>query len=145
MVPENGVPPGGVREADHSGDVALEIWGESREAVLVNATRGLCGLMSWSPVDTVCTRRIEVRAANFADLLVEWLSAIVLAAATHAELYESALVDRVEDGFAAGIVFGEPVDPVRHELRFDVKAATYHDLVMEHTDAGYHARVVFDL
>ena len=145
MVPRDAVPPDGVREVDHSGDVGLEIWGGSREEVLVNATRGLCGLMAWSQVDTVCTRRIEVHAGSFADLLVEWLCAVVLAAATHAELYESAHIDAVDDGFASGIIFGEPLDPGRHNLRFDVKAATYHDVLMEHSDAGYHARVIFDL
>jgi SHS2 domain-containing protein len=142
---DGGTPHGGVREIDHSGDVALEIWGATRSELLANATRGLCGLMTWSAVESVRTRRIEVRASSLPDLLVDWLSAVILAAATHAELYGHATVETAEDGFAAGLLHGAPLDPARHALRFDVKAATYHEVRFEHTAYGYHARVVFDL
>ena len=46
---------------------------------------------------------------------------------------------------ASGRVWGEAVDEARHELRFDVKAATYHGLVNDVRDSVYYARVIFDL
>lgn len=142
---ETDIPPGGVRELDHSGDVGLEVWGATRAELLENATRGLCGLMTWSPVEPVLSRPVEVHAATLADLVVDWLSAVILSAATHAELYARATVETAEEGTAKGTLHGAPLDPARHELRFDVKAATYHDIRVEHTPSGYRARVIFDL
>ncbi len=143
--PPSGPPPRGVREVDHSGDVGLEVWGASREELLANATRGLCGLMTWSRVDPVSSRAVEVRAESFGDVVVEWLSAVILAAATNAELYAGATVEAASDQFAKGMLHAAPLDPARHELRFDVKAATYHGLLVERTPRGFHAHVVFDL
>jgi SHS2 domain-containing protein len=138
-------PLDGVREIDHSGDVGLEIRAASREDMLSRATAGLCGLMTWSTVVPLSERPIEVRAANLADLLVDWLSAVILAAATHAELYAGATIESVSDELARGVLHAAPLDPSRHDLRFDVKAATYHDLLVEKTSEGFHARVIFDL
>jgi SHS2 domain-containing protein len=138
-------PDEGVREVDHSGDVGLEIWADSPAELLERATAGLCGLMTWSRVEIVTTRPIAVRAGNLTDLLVDWLSAVILTASTHAELYAHASIDRFEEGAATGTLHGAPLDAARHALRFDVKAATYHGLLVEKTDAGYHARVIFDL
>jgi SHS2 domain-containing protein len=134
-----------VREVEYSGDVALEVWGRDRAELLANATRGLCGLMTWSRVEPGSSRRIEVRAPDLTALLVDWLSAVILAAATHAELYADAAMDDVTDVHAAGALRAAPLDVARHELRFDVKAATYHDVLVEKTADGYRARVVFDL
>jgi SHS2 domain-containing protein len=138
-------PASGFREVDHSGDVGLELWGATLAELLANAARALGTLMTWSKIEPVSARRIEVRGSDPQDLLVEWLSALILACATHAELYASADVVVSEDVEASGVVFGEALDPARHALRFDVKAATYHGIMMEKTAAGYHARIVFDL
>jgi len=136
---------GGVREVEYSGDVALEVWGRDRAELLANATRGLCGLMTWSPVEPVSSRRIEVRAPDLKSLLVDWLSAVILCAATEAELYAGAAMEVATDVHAAGMLRAAPLDTARHQLRFDVKAATYHDVWVEETAAGFRARVVFDL
>lgn len=139
------VPTDGVHEIDHSGDVGLDIRGATRAELLENATRGLCRLMTWSFVEPVALRTLEVRASNFADLVVDWLSAVILSSATHAELYAGATLEVAEDGLATGTLHGASLDAARHQLRFDVKAATYHDLLVERTASGYHARVIFDL
>jgi SHS2 domain-containing protein len=138
-------PPAGFREMEHSGDVGLELWGATFADLLSNATRGLASLMTWSAIERASARRIEVQSSDVQSLLVDWLSAVILASATHAELYAAADVAVSEDVVASGVVFGEPLDPARHALRFDVKAATYHGIIVEETVCGYHARVVFDL
>jgi SHS2 domain-containing protein len=101
--------------------------------------------MTFSAVEPVRERRIEVQAESREDLLVDWLSAVILASATHGEIYAAAEVVVSEDVVASGVLFGEPLDSARHALRFDVKAATYHELLMEESDRGYHARIIFDL
>jgi SHS2 domain-containing protein len=133
------------REVDYSGDVGVEAWGASRSEVFANATRGLLGLMTWGRVDTEVLRRIEVHSSGAADVLVDWLSQVILAAAAHGEVYGDVTVERADETSAAGILRGAAFDAARHELRFDVKAATYHDLVFEATAGGFHARVIFDL
>lgn len=135
----------GFREIDHSGDIGIEAWGATARDVLKSATRGLASLMTWSAVELRVTRAITVESADAADVAVDWLSAVILCAATHGELYADADLERVDEHGASGVVRGEPLDPARHRLRFDVKAATYHDPVWEETPEGVHMRVIFDL
>jgi SHS2 domain-containing protein len=146
--PASARPAGGFQEVDHSGDVGIEAWGATRAEVLANATRGLLGLMAWSRAasrETGLTRRIAVRAGGAPELLVDWFSAVILSAATHAEVYGDVVVEHADETSATGELRGAPFDPAVHELRFDVKGATYHGLVFEQTERGFHARVIFDL
>jgi SHS2 domain-containing protein len=132
-------------EVDHSGDVAIEAWGETRERLFENATLGLLSLISSGSVGSTVERSIVVSSARPEDLLVDWLGEVIRNWSTHAEVYGSVRVDSVDEGGARGVVSGEPLDVDRHRLRFDVKAATYHDSLYETTGGEYHARVVFDL
>jgi protein archease len=132
-------------EIDHSGDVGVEAWGATRAETVENLTRGLFGLWCRGRVAPVVERAIEVHSESTADLLVDWLSEVIACAGTRGEVYGDVAVTTADERSARGVVRGERVDPARHALRFDVKAATYHGLVFESTTRGYHARVIFDL
>ena len=136
---------GGFAEIDYSGDVGIEAWGASPADVIANATRALMGLMCFSRVEPLVVRRIRVDAAAPGDVLVDWLSAVILCAATHGEVYGDVSVESADDHSATGVVRGEAVDPARHELRFDVKGATYHALHYGQTGGRWSARVILDL
>lgn len=49
-----------------------------------------------------------------------------------------------EDG-AEVIYYGEPINPSRHQLSHEVKAITYHGLVIEVTPEGVSAEVIVDI
>jgi protein archease len=135
----------GFVEIDHSGDVGVEAWGATPAEAIENLTRGLFGLWCRGRVEPVVERAIEVRSESIGDLLVDWLSEVIACAATRGEVYGEVAVSADDERSARGVVRGETIDPARHRLRFDVKAATYHGLVFESTARGYHARVIFDL
>jgi SHS2 domain-containing protein len=132
-------------EFDHSGDVGIEAWGDTHEKLFENATLGLLSLMATGPVGVVIRRELRVTSDRPSDLLVDWLSEIISTGAAHGEIYSGVRVDTIGERSAHGTVVGASVDPSRHDLRFDVKAATYHGLLYEQTRTGYHARVIFDL
>jgi SHS2 domain-containing protein len=133
-------------EIDHSGDVGIEAWGETPAALFENVTAGLLGLMSSGPHEAEVARELSASAARSDDLLVDWLGQVILAAATHGEVYSNVRLDAVEAHGARGVVRGARVGSSRRAWRFDVKAATYHRLQVEAgADGRYHAFVVFDL
>jgi SHS2 domain-containing protein len=138
------VGPGFV-EIDHSSDIGIEAWGKDLAESLQNATLGLLSLLSWNPVERVVERRIRVSSVSAEDLFVDWLGEVISMVGTHGELYGEVNVERAGEWFAEGVLRGEKIDPERHALRFDVKAATYHRLAVDKRSDGYHARVIFDL
>jgi SHS2 domain-containing protein len=133
------------KEFDHSGDVGIEAWGATRKEVLANAALGLFSLVATGGVEPVIERKITVVSKDEENLLVDWLSEIITTVATFGEVYVSVDVNEPEPGCVEGRLHGEPIDESKHRLRFEVKAATYHNLVFRKTTDGYYVRVIFDL
>lgn len=132
-------------EFDHAGDIGIEAWGGSLDELLRNAALGLLSLFHRGPVEPRVERRIRVSSPSAEDLLVDWLGEVISTIGTRGELYADVEVVRSGEWYAEGVLRGETVDPGRHGLRFDVKAATYHKLAVEKSARGYHGRVIFDL
>ena len=132
-------------EIDHSGDVGIEARGRDVRELLANVTLGLFSLLYRADVKPVRERAIRVKAGSLEDLVVDWLGEVITLGGVHGELYGSVVVHDASEYSAAGIVRGESVDATRHQLRFDVKAATYHALSVEKDEHGLRARVIFDL
>ena len=133
------------QEIDYSGDVGIEAWGSTPAEMLENAARGLFGLMASAGVTGAASREVRVTSISPETLMADWLSEIITIAATHGELYCDVAVEHCTATEARGTVSGEQVDARRHTLRFDVKAATYHDLLLENEDGVWHGRVILDL
>ena len=132
-------------EIDHSGDVGIEAWGSDRADLLANLARGLFSLQATGRVESSVEHSIDVRSGSADELIVDWLSELITASATLGEVFADVAIDVCDETRASGRVWGEAVDEARHELRFDVKAATYHGLVNDVRDSVYYARVIFDL
>jgi SHS2 domain-containing protein len=132
-------------EIDHSGDVGIEAFGVDEAEALENATCGLFSLMVYRGVSAQLERVLTVDAVSDEDMVVDWLSEVIAAASLNAEVYCGVQIERTGPHSVRGVIHGEPIDASRHELRFDVKAATYHGLEFERTSDGCRVRVIFDL
>jgi SHS2 domain-containing protein len=93
----------------------------------------------------VLERRIEVSSPTAEDTVIDWLSEVITTAAARGEAYGDVRIERADENTAVGVLSGEPIDESRHELRFDVKAATYHGLEYARSSGGFRCRVIFDL
>lgn len=132
-------------EIEHSGDIGIEARGDDFAAMLSNATLGLFSLIRRTAPAPAIERVIRVESSSSEDLLVDWLSEVISLGGAHGEVYRSVEIARVGEWFAEGVLRGEKTDPRRHDLRFDVKAATYHGLAVEESGGRVVGRVIFDL
>ncbi len=137
-------------EIDHSGDVGIEAHGADIRELLENATLGLFSLLCWNDAlpgeaEGMSERPIRVEAGSIEDLVVDWLNEVITTGSANGELYRSVTVHDANERFAEGVLKGELVDPDKHDLRFEVKAATYHALSVARDENGARVRVIFDL
>jgi SHS2 domain-containing protein len=130
---------------DHTADVGMEVWGESLPRLFAHAALGLYDLMG---APATLERRVEeeirLEGADLGELLVAWLGELAYRLAAHGHVYGEA--EPVVEGTAlsARLVGGVVPEGVRRMAR-EVKAATYHELVVRRTPGGWEARVVFDI
>jgi SHS2 domain-containing protein len=134
------------REFEHTGDLGIELDAPSRLDLFGRAMLALAHLMvEPDGVRPFEERTIEVAAASDADLVHDLLSAgLTLFLADGFIWCTASCTER--DGAVVARLGGEPYDPRRHRLIQELKAVTYHGLVVEQRNDGrWRARIVFDV
>jgi SHS2 domain-containing protein len=151
-------------QLDHTADVAIVVRAPELEELFERCAAAMFDLMV--DLDTVrpgpVERRIELDAPDREALLVEWLGEL-LSLAMAEDLLFSGFDVRLgaDDGVRTGAshadataltavalrarVRGEPVDPERHPFDTELKAVTHHHLALARDEAGFSARIVFDI
>ena len=154
---------------DHTADLGLRVEAATRAALFEEAGRAFTALIVEEPDTAVRERErldVALTAADPADLLFDWLHALLVAfEVRHLLLVRFAVeleeldkldefdkLDQLEelDELEGGLqlrasAWGERVDPARHRLVREVKAITYHGLWLRPQGAGWAAEVIVDV
>jgi len=135
----------------HTADLGVRVRGRDLPELFANAAYGLSdNLVDLESVRPVEERRIEAGGDDLEDLLVRWLGEVLF-------LFERDAFVACEFGVVVdcarrdapstvrATLRGERVDPARHRLYSEIKAVTYHGLMVAEEPAGWRAEVIFDL
>ena len=133
----------GFREVPHIADVALEVWGKDLPELFVHAAQGLSSLAVTVETGAAISaeRQVHLTAPDWETLLVDWLNELLLLQAEHDEAYITFDVVLPAVGELSARVGGTRDFTVQRTI----KAATFHDLVIQETPEGYRAVVVLDV
>ncbi len=137
----------GYRYVDHTADLAVQAWGPTVAVAFVEAARALTSAMvTIERVSPTERRAFEVCAASLKLLLVEWLSWLVAEKDTSGLVFcrFEARVD-VEAGRLEAEMWGEPLDPIRHEAALEVKGISLLGLAVRQEDSRWVVEYVADV
>ena len=132
---------------EHTADIGLRAWGETREALFERCALGLAAILDrqlqTSGAQEVTPARVELEASDVEALLVEWMNEVLFALEDDEACLAAVRVQRVNerDLTAELDVARCPRAPEATEL----KAATYHQLSVRRGDTGWEATVYFDV
>jgi SHS2 domain-containing protein len=131
---------------EHTADVGFWVRAAEFNDLLVEAGRALFAIIILNP--ELVTPRLEV-AVRIAgqdpeELLLDWLSDLLFIFEQR-RLVLSRFEVELEPTGLAGRAWGEPLDFSRHRLGNEVKAITYHQLMVRQTADGWEARVIVDV
>ncbi len=131
---------------DHTADLALEAWGSTPEEALQALCSGLLAQIT-DPHAVEPRERVEIRAEGMdrAEALVGFLGEILYRINARGWMFRRVEVAHAGEHEIRGAAWGEPYDPGRHPFALEVKAATYHELLLRPEGRGWHVRVVFDV
>ena len=131
---------------DHTADIGIMAYGDDLKQVFANAARGLFSLIT--ELDTVAVkekRGIKVTAPDREALLVNWLNELIYLCEAKELLFNRFDIITITDTQLKATGYGEKINLAKHELKTQVKAATYHMLKIEQHEDGYRAQVIFDV
>lgn len=131
-------------------DAAFEAWGTTEKELFVSAADAVLNVMveNLDSIDRREERTIRCVAESRDMLLFHLLEEIIyFKDAEQLLLKVSDVLFETETGRFAltARVYGERIDPTRHELHVDVKAVTLYRFSLEQTGEGWKATVVLDI
>ncbi|MFX0014854.1 MAG: archease [Promethearchaeota archaeon] len=88
---------------------------------------------------------IEVEGNDLTELLIAWLSELLFLKDVEGKMFSKFQIKSLDENKLVGEVYGEPIDPSRHKLKLEVKAATYTQLIVEKKDKNWIAQCLVDV
>ena len=131
---------------EHTADLGLRVEAADLDGLFAEAGRGLTSMLVDDPaqIHPRLEASLRVEGADRAYLLFDWLNELLFRFESERLLFREFDVHVTESGLEATLR-GEPADPQRHQLAHEVKAITYHQLVIEPTESGWRAEVIVDI
>jgi len=134
---------------EHTSDLKFRAYGETLDTVMVNAVKALtCAFIGKQEVDSKIKRNIKVSADSLEVLVHDFLSELIFLFATEQYVASdvSSLTVSEERGFCLkASLAGNRLDFSRHRVETEVKAVTYHDMVVREEKGGWVVQVVCDI
>ena len=130
---------------EHTADIGIEVKGKTLEEAIERVLLAFYDLnVSLDNVEERMDRVIKGEGETLQDSLVYLLEEALFLFDT--EGFVGKHVDvKVEGNTINATVRGELFNPQKHEPKFEIKAITYHQMVIKETDEGFLIRVVFDV
>lgn len=127
-------------------DIAFEAYGNNLNELFENAALALFEAMV--ETKSVANRKaatFNLESDTIEGLLFDFLDQLVFLKDLKGMVFSDFKVRVSGKHKLKAKVFGEEIDPQKHELKTDVKAITFHQFKVESTDWGYKSRVVLDV
>ncbi len=136
------------RLIEHTADIGIIVTGKDLKQLFRNA--------AFAAFDIVAERRkakskktphisysVKQKAGDLEELLVNWLNELLFLSATKEVIFDDFKIKKLAPGSIEADVSGAA--SVDYRFKTEVKAATYHELKVEQSSAGWKAQVIFDL
>lgn len=136
----------GFRTFDHTADIGLEIWGEDFNSIFEEAASGLFSLITDpASVEPKEQFEINIEADGGEALLLLWLKELLFIFETKRIAFSKFQIKELTFHHLKALVFGEPINLIKHPAGREVKAVTHHQFEFEKTPNGFKARVILDI
>jgi len=140
------VTPAGYEYFDVEADVGVRAWGRDRAEAFAEAARGVLALgVGAAEAEEHETRDVRGQAATIEDLLVAWINECVYVHEIEGFAVHRVHVHRLDGEVAHGVLYGEPLEPARHQLGTVVKGVTHHHVSVTDTTTGCEISVIVDV
>ena len=131
---------------NHTADVCIRVYGKSFDELFENAARAMMELITdREKINPSQEIEIEVRGETKEELLVHWLQEILFLHEVKKIVFKDFRLNLISETHAKGKAIGEIIDINKHELSFDIKAVTYHNLKIEPINDKLKVDIVFDV
>ena|SRR5664280_2324662 len=134
---------------DHTADIRVEVWGKTRKELFGNAVAAMFDVMvDWQSANKLKPleeKTVKITGNDLEDTLINFLREALylfngkgwlIRSCEPVELTGRSIVARLQ---------GEPYSRQKNPLKTEIKAVTYHGLIINKSKKCWQAKVVFDV
>ncbi len=127
-------------------DVAFEAYGKTLEELFANAALAMFEVMiNTKQIEKKVEKRIKLKGNDLESLMFNWLNELLFFYGSENLAFSDFKVKIDEKNLTLEAkVFGEPINPEKHETRTEVKAATMHKMKVWKEET-WKAQVILDI
>jgi SHS2 domain-containing protein len=131
---------------DHPADIGIIAYGADVKKLFSNAALALFSLITEpESIEEKLHLDLEVSSEDRDSLLVEWLNELIYLFDVKHILFNRFDIESLTRNQLKATCYGEDFDPMKHNIKAGVKAATYHMLKLDKGDDGFKAQVILDI
>ena len=136
------------RFLDHATDAIIEITAKNlKEAFLVAADAEINLMIDQHTVKETDQREFSANGKDLDYLLFSWLEEIPFVLITQGFAIKRVEIDiqKNKDFKINAKAFGEQLDIKKHNFKVEIKAPTFHDMVIRQANTGVYMKFLLDL
>jgi len=131
---------------EHTADLGIRVWGDSLKDLFINSASAMYELIA----DTEAIRhtisfKVKVEAQDRDMLLRNWLSELLSYFHTKDLLFSEFKIEELSENTILSINKGENIDCLRHKLKREIKAVTFHNLLIREEGGRFSTEIIFDI
>ena len=131
---------------EHPADVGFAAYGATQQELFENAAAAMFSLACEpSAIQENVRRELVAEGEDAEALLYAWLAEILAVADAEGLVFRRAEVQEISERRLRGVAYGEKFDRTRHHAGTYIKAVTFHQLEVRHSEQGWRARVFLDV
>jgi len=131
---------------DHTADLGIRVKGENLPKLFSNAAYAMFDLLlEIDKIKPEETLRIKIAGGQMEDIFIDWLRELLLKFYSENLAFNEFNIQKLDQSGLEAEVKGEKVDPVKQNLKTELKAVTYHGLKIRKSGNLWEVQVIFDI
>jgi SHS2 domain-containing protein len=139
-------PTEGFDHFEVAADVGVWAWGTTLADAFRQCALGVFHLIvERDQVSSTEHREVRATGESRESLLVNWINELLYLQDIEGFLVKTVTLPIFGEGQLHSVLGGEILDPERHRPGIIVKAATFHELSIHESDAGWDIKIILDV
>jgi len=131
---------------EHTADVGIKAYGKDLKELFKNAAYGMFNIVAdIEGLKTSTAVKIKSEAANYEELLINWLDDLLYNFYTKDIIFSEFSIDELDDKHINAEAKGRHIGDKKSRLKTEIKAATFHELKIKESKSGYEVQIIFDV
>uniref|UniRef100_A0A7C6EJL1 Archease n=1 Tax=candidate division WOR-3 bacterium TaxID=2052148 RepID=A0A7C6EJL1_UNCW3 len=130
---------------NHTADLGIEVEGKTLEELFINTGKAIFETQIDGEIDNKEKLSFELKSVSLEELLIEWCRELLYNFAVKGFIPKDYNI-KITSGYELNACLtGDIFDKKRHQVKLEIKNATYHNLSIDKKNDKYIATIIFDV